>query len=75
MVALPSCYIKGRQAWGQKGITITQMRNLPATLYEGERFDENAAAIIPYDELDRAAIYCFTSALNILSLFGRLILP
>jgi hypothetical protein len=62
MVALPSCYIKGRQAWGQKGITITQMRNLPATLYEGEMFDENAAAIIPYDELDRAAIYCFISS-------------
>jgi hypothetical protein len=72
MVELPSCYIKGRQAWGHKGITVTQMRNLPATLYEGEMFDENAAAIVPYDEQHRAAIYCFTSSAEYIELVRQI---
>ena len=62
MVTQPSCYIKGRQAWGKKGLTITQMGSLPATLYEGDMFDENAAAVVPYDDLDRAILYCFVTS-------------
>ncbi|MBF0101464.1 MAG: N-6 DNA methylase [Desulfobacterales bacterium] len=59
MVSEPSCYIKGRQAWGKKGITVTQMGSLPATLYEGDMFDENAAAIVPYNHINRAILFCF----------------
>jgi len=59
MVREPSCYVKGRRAWDSKGITITQMRDLPVTLYEGQMFDENAAAIIPYDSTNRAALWCY----------------
>ena len=62
MVTQPSCYIKGRQAWGKKGLTITQMGSLPATLYEGDMFDENAAAVVPYDDSDRAILYCFVTS-------------
>jgi hypothetical protein len=59
MVEQPSCYIKGRQAWGKNGISVTQMNNLPATLFQGNMFDENAAAIIPYDEKHLPQLYCF----------------
>jgi len=62
MIEQPSCYLKGRQAWGKRGITVTQMSNLPATLYEGEMFDENAAAIVPFNEKYRPQIYCFITS-------------
>ncbi|MBM3105899.1 SAM-dependent DNA methyltransferase [Pseudomonas sp. V1] len=62
MVAQPSCYIKGTKAWGNKGVSITQMSGLPATLYEGQMFDENAAAVIPYKQEHRAAVFCFVSS-------------
>lgn len=59
MVGEPSCYVKGRQAWGHQGITVTQMGRLPATLFEGDMFDENAAAIIPFVPEHRAPVWCF----------------
>jgi hypothetical protein len=67
MVQQPSCYVKGAKAWGYRGISVTQMSNLPVTLYEGEMFDENAAAIIPFNDIHRAAIFCFTSSTGYLS--------
>ena len=42
----------GSSCWGRRGILISLMRSLPATLYLGEAFDPNAAAIIPIDEDD-----------------------
>ena len=62
MVEQPSCYIKGRQAWGNRGVSVNQMNNLPATLYQGDMFDENAAAIIPYDKKHLPQLYCFLSS-------------
>ncbi|WP_024334645.1 Eco57I restriction-modification methylase domain-containing protein [Desulfotignum balticum] len=62
MVDQPSCYIKGRKAWGEKGITISQMGDLSATLYEGDMFDENAAAIIPYNPSNRESLFCFVTS-------------
>jgi len=64
MVAEPSCYIKGRQAWGQKGFSISQMGDLPVTLYEGHMFDENAAAVVPFESGNRAAIWAFIESSN-----------
>ncbi len=62
MVQQPSCFIKGTKAWNNRGVTIRQMGGLPVTLYEGQMFDENAAAVIPFNEQHRAAIYCFASS-------------
>ena len=62
MVQQPSCYVKGAKAWGYKGVSITQMSGLPATLYQGEMFDENAAAVIPARDEHRAAVYCYVSS-------------
>ncbi len=41
---------RGNKAWGHKGIGISQMRKLPASLYTGETFDSNIAIIYPKDQ-------------------------
>lgn len=41
---------RGNKAWGYKGIGISQMRILPASLYTGETFDSNIAIIYPQDQ-------------------------
>lgn len=58
------CYIKGREAWGKKGVAIRHMRELPATLYSGDLYDQNSAAIIPKNEIHLPAIWSFCSSPN-----------
>ena len=41
---------RGKPLWGRKGICFGLMGNLPATLYSGDRFSANCAAIVPFDE-------------------------
>jgi REP element-mobilizing transposase RayT len=62
MVQQPSCYVKGGRAWGRKGVFVSQMRSLAATLYEGQHFDENGAAIVPDSPENIAAIFAFLSS-------------
>ncbi|WP_295391597.1 DNA methyltransferase [uncultured Thiodictyon sp.] len=62
MVQQPSCYVKGGRAWGRKGVFLSQMRSLAATLYEGQHFDENGAAIVPDSPENIAAIFTFLSS-------------
>ncbi len=52
-------WIRGDEAWGRRGIAIGQMTSLPCTLYSGELFDENTAAVIPKKEEELAAIWSF----------------
>ncbi|HSE58465.1 MAG TPA: hypothetical protein VLA99_07165 [Nitrospiraceae bacterium] len=40
-------WIRGRDAWGYRGIAVRQMRALPVALYDGAHFDNNVAVIIP----------------------------
>ena len=60
----PSCYVKGRKAWGQLGVLVTQMGQLEASLFCGNMFDENAASVIPSPQLPIEALYCFISDEN-----------
>jgi hypothetical protein len=53
--------IRGESAWKKRGIAIGQMSNLPATLYEGDLFSNSNPVIIPANEADLAAIWCFCS--------------
>ncbi len=59
-----SAYIRGQGGWGKKGVCVRQMRELPATLYTGEIFDTNAAAIVPGQEDHLPAIWCFCSSVT-----------
>jgi len=39
--------LQGRHAWGKRGIAVSLMRSLSATLYDGEKFDATVAVLIP----------------------------
>jgi N-6 DNA Methylase len=52
----------GKEAWGKRGVSVSQMRNLPCTLYTGEFFDHSAAAIVPQDLSNVASVWCFCSS-------------
>lgn len=50
---------RGVHAWGNEGVAISSMGALPVTLYGGEKFDTNVAAIVPNDVNHLPAIWCF----------------
>ncbi len=41
---------RGNKAWGKYGISISQMRILPVSIYTGETFDSNIAVIYPKEQ-------------------------
>ena len=55
-------WIRGEAAWGKKGVAIAQISSLGATLYTGDLFDENTAAIVPHDKEDLAALWSYCSS-------------
>lgn len=54
--------ITGLEAWNQKGVAVSQMRDLPVTRYTGEAFDDNTAVIVPRRPDDFEAIWAFCSS-------------
>lgn len=52
-------WLRGDQAWQHRGIAIGQMTTLPCTLYLGDLFDENTAAVIPKHERDLPAMWAY----------------
>jgi hypothetical protein len=48
----------GRAAWGKPGVAVSLM-SLKATLYSGDIYDRNCAALIPKSEADLAAIWAY----------------
>ena len=52
-------WLRGEPAWGKQGVAISQMSSMPCTLYDGEFFDENIAAVIPNDPEYTTAIWCY----------------
>ncbi len=50
---------RGNQAWGKRGISVSQMGVLPCTLYTGELFDNNTAVILPKNLDYLPAIWAF----------------
>ncbi len=51
---------QGGRAWGRVGVLVNQMNELRSTLYTGECFDVNAAAVCPHDPANLLAVlaYC-----------------
>jgi hypothetical protein len=58
----PGSFIKGKNAWGNVGLRVTQMSHLPITVYTGEVFGKNAATVIPQNISHLPAIWCFCSS-------------
>lgn len=53
---------QGINAWGRHGVAVGLMRNLPASLYIGNKFDNNIGVLVPFNEQHSAAIWCFCSS-------------
>lgn len=51
--------IQGLSARKHSGIAVTQTRSLPVTVYYGEFFDNNVAAIVPINPKTLAALWCY----------------
>lgn len=51
--------IRATQIWGKRGVVVSLMGNLPASLYTGNAFDTNCAVIIPREEKHLPAIWAF----------------
>jgi len=60
--SLPGARIHGRDAWGKRGVHVSQMRHLPCSLYDGELWDNNSAPVVPDDPALLPAIWCFCSS-------------
>ncbi|WEF20080.1 Eco57I restriction-modification methylase domain-containing protein [Microbacterium maritypicum] len=54
--------IQGSGAWRRRGVVVSQMGSLSATIYDGDLFDMNVAAIVPRDPKDVAAIWAYVSS-------------
>jgi hypothetical protein len=50
------------QNLGAQGIAISQMRDLPSTLYLGERYDTNIGPITPIKPQHLPALWCYCSS-------------
>jgi hypothetical protein len=50
---------RGAEAWGKLGIAVSQMSNLPCTLYSGNLFDNSTAVLIPLSASDLPAVWAF----------------
>ena len=49
----------GSVGWGKQGISISEMSSMPATLFNGDMYDNTAHVIIPKVQGLREAIWCF----------------
>lgn len=52
----------GSQFWGRQGLVIHRMGSLPATIYTGEIFEQNGGVLIPRQEDQLLAIWCYVSS-------------
>ncbi|MBO9356875.1 SAM-dependent DNA methyltransferase [Bordetella petrii] len=51
----------GYEAWSKFGISISEMRDMPCTIYSGEKYDNTAHAVIPKSPDLLLPIWCFLS--------------
>ena len=49
----------GSQFWGKLGVLVSLMGDLPTTAYLGTPFNQNAGVLIPKDENNLLAVWCF----------------
>jgi hypothetical protein len=58
----PGSVVRGKQAWGRIGVTISAMDSLPAALYSGEIYDENCVVLFPHDLSTDTALWSYCSS-------------
>jgi len=55
-------WLRGLDAWGERGIQVSAMGSLPVSLYAGRAFDDNSVVILPKDVNDLGAIWAYCSS-------------
>ena len=50
---------RGNQVWGRRGVAVSSMGSLPVSLYLGDKFDSNVAAVVPKDDAMLGAVWAF----------------
>lgn len=63
---------RGHEAWSKSGVAVSLMNSLAATIYSGEIFDANCAAVVPKDPKDLAAVWAFCTSSEFLSEIRRI---
>ncbi|MFU3311913.1 Eco57I restriction-modification methylase domain-containing protein [Pseudomonas sp. DC3200b2] len=53
--------VRGTEAWGKAGVSISATGSLYAALYDGALYDENTVSLIPKSELVLPAVWAFCS--------------
>ncbi|MCX7019637.1 MAG: N-6 DNA methylase [Candidatus Sumerlaeota bacterium] len=61
-IASGQAYLRGEEAWGKWGVVVRQMCSLPVSLFTGEKFDTNCAVIVPRNQCDLLAIWCYCTS-------------
>ena len=51
--------VRGADAWGKHGVIYSKMTHLPASLYDGEFFDDNTNVVVPNRVQDLPAFYAY----------------
>jgi hypothetical protein len=54
-------WLRGKDAWGKRGVLVSAMGSLQLSLYLGDLFDDNSVAIIPRNETHLPAIWALCS--------------
>lgn len=57
-----AAWVRGRDAWGRKGIVVRVMGALPAVLYSGALYNNNVSTLVPKNEDDVSALWAFCSS-------------
>ncbi len=52
-------WLRGKPNWGKPGVVVSQMRDLPVTLYSGEIYDCNACAVVPNNPQHLPALWAY----------------
>ena len=55
-------WLRGKDAWGREGISVTLMQTLPVAIYRGGLFDDNIAVLVPKREEWLLAAFAFCSS-------------
>ena len=63
---------QGVNAWGKPGVAVGLIGNLPATLYLGNKFDNNIGILTPYKIENLAPIWCYCSSSEYVSAVRRI---
>lgn len=54
--------VQGLEAVGKCGVAVSQMNQLPVTLFTGEYFDNNCSALVVNDKEELAAVWAYCSS-------------